>query len=79
MYTFAGTAGQTLYLKEIYEGSGGQLEWKLLAPSGAEIARIDMTLDLGLVKLSATGTHIVTVAGPYGGTGTYGFAITAVP
>ena len=78
-YTFPGTAGQTLFLKSLYKGPYGDLHWRLLAPSGTEIDRSDMTLDIGRVTLSANGTYVIEVYGNGTGTGAYGFTLTAVP
>ncbi|MGI8683923.1 MAG: toll/interleukin-1 receptor domain-containing protein [Acidimicrobiales bacterium] len=79
LYTFAGKAGQILYLKARYEGPCCSLNWQLNGPSGEELARKYLSGDLGRVKLSADGAHTIEVTGNNGATGTYGFRITAVP
>ena len=58
-YSFAGTAGQILYLKKRYQGPCCELSWKLLAPSGAGVAGHYMDTDIGRVVLSANGTHVI--------------------
>ena len=77
-YTFAGTAGQTLYLKKRYEGPCCELSWRLLAPSGAGVAGHYMDTDIGRVTLPADGTYVIEVYGNGPGTGAYGFTLTAV-
>ena len=78
-YTFAGSAGQTVYLKTLYSGPATTLGWRLLAPSGEAVVSADMRNDLGRLTLSAGGTHTIEVGGFGPGTGTFGFTITAAP
>lgn len=78
-YTFAGNAGQTVYLRTLYTGPATKLGWRLLNPSGVSVVSADMGNDLGQVTLPASGTYTIEVGGFGPGTGSFGFTITAVP
>jgi hypothetical protein len=77
-YTFAGSGGQTVYLRTLYTGPATQLGWRLLSPSEVPVVGADMRNDLGQVTLSASGTYTIEVGGFGPGTGSFGFTITAV-
>jgi hypothetical protein len=76
-FTFAGAAGQVVYLKTSYKGPAGDLRWKLFSPSDTEIGYESMGYDIGRVTLPANGTYTIEVSGTGTGIGVYGFALTA--
>jgi hypothetical protein len=80
MYTFAGTAGQQLYV-QAQSGPGGSSQWDLRGPSGGLLSpQFEMCsfCDLGLVTLPETGSYALRVLAQ-GTTGPYSFDVWNVP
>ncbi len=79
VYTFTGTAGQTLYFDAI--SATDSINWSLTTPTGTAIFdnyNLEYN-DGGQQTLTATGTYTITVqSNLYGYTGTYSFKIWTV-
>jgi hypothetical protein len=78
LYTFSGSAGQSVYLRTLYTGAANRLGWRLMSPTNVQLAGADLQNDLGRFELPATGTYTIEVGSNPTGTGTYGFTLTAV-
>jgi hypothetical protein len=79
VFSFSAAAGQIVFLKELYEGDGYELGWKLRSPSGSEIVDKYMKSDIGRVRLAADGAYAIEVYSVERGTGLYGFQLIGVP
>lgn len=76
-FAFSGTAGQIVYLKAMPDAAR-QVRWTLLDPSGGPINDRSADSDIGRVKLTADGPHVIRVYGSEAATGVYGFSVTPV-
>jgi RHS repeat-associated protein len=79
-FTFAGTAGQQIYIDT--QGSSGGLfdtKWRLMNPNGTQLASFNRWDDGGVVKLPTTGTYTFVVDGDADKTPSYQFELVNVP
>ena len=76
-YTFAGSAGQIVYL----DGTGAciDLQWRLLGPEGRNLVQAGACNDIGRQTLPVAGTYTIEVYSDGTATGDYAFTLSAVP
>jgi uncharacterized protein YdeI (BOF family) len=82
IYSFSGTAGQSIYLQQLDANGLSQLDWQIEAPDGSVVFERSFFYDNeGPFVLDQTGTYRLIVGGEYGiaETGTYQFQIWDVP
>ncbi|MDQ8194736.1 hypothetical protein QEH59_09890, partial [Coraliomargarita sp. SDUM461004] len=80
MYTFAGIAGQKIFIDKISYSGIANIDYTLIAPSGDTLGTKPFhTSDLAMIELPETGTYTLQVGDSSSDqTGTYSIAITAV-
>ncbi len=78
-YTFAGTAGEVIYLAATNTTCVDGLYWRLLLPDGNTKTEAVACHDLGRVVLSTAGTYTVEVYSDGTATGAYGFRADEAP
>ena len=78
-YTFAGTAGQVIYLAATNTTCVDGLSWRLLLPDGNTQTEAVACHDMGRVVLPTAGTYTVEVFTDGTATGAYGFVADEAP
>jgi hypothetical protein len=80
-YTFAGVAGESIYVDRITYEDTSYIKYSLIDPSGNTLgSKALYASDLATVELPETGTYTLVVGNSsLDQTGTYSIAITAVP
>ncbi|MDQ8196484.1 PPC domain-containing protein, partial [Coraliomargarita sp. SDUM461004] len=80
IYTFAGTAGDSIFIDKIAFSGTTNIDYTLIDPSGNELDSHELyQSDLGSIELPETGSYTLQVGDSSSDqTGTYSIAITAV-
>ncbi|MGJ8639433.1 MAG: hypothetical protein ACSHYA_08570 [Opitutaceae bacterium] len=81
VYTFAGVAGEKVFLDTLSFTGVNWTNYRLFDPSGSQLARQQFNLgDMGTIELLETGTYTIEVGeSDSDAIGTYSLAVTLVP